>query len=164
MTTPAGPFDALGLPPSADLTDQQVRDAWRATATATHPDRPDGGDPARYAAASTAYQELRTPFGRGEALADLRDAAPASYGPLPPPAARPAPVTLTPAAAARAFPWRLRHGRPARIAARALIAAAAAWGAVAYTAGTPAEPAIVYGCALWFVLSSRHDLAPPPGR
>jgi curved DNA-binding protein CbpA len=163
MTTPRDPFAALGLPPSADLTDQQVREAWHAIATATHPDRPDGGDPARYTAASAAYQELRTPFGRGEALADLRDTAPPAYGPLPPPTP-PGRARATATAGFRVFPGRLRHGRPARITARALTAAAAAWGAVTYAAGTPAEPAIVYGCALWFLLTSRHDLAPPPGR
>ena len=50
-----GPFTALGLPARPDLTDEQVRTAWRAIAAATHPDRPGGGNPARYAAASAAY-------------------------------------------------------------------------------------------------------------
>ena len=65
------PFDALGLPARPDLPDEQVRAAWRAIAAATHPDRPDGGDLARYTAASAAYGELRTPWGRSEAYADL---------------------------------------------------------------------------------------------
>ena len=43
------PFDALGLPTGPHLTDEQVRDAWRKVAAATHPDRPDGGDLPRYA-------------------------------------------------------------------------------------------------------------------
>jgi curved DNA-binding protein CbpA len=49
------PFSALGLPADPHLTDEQVRAAWRSIAAATHPDRPYGGDPARYAAASAAY-------------------------------------------------------------------------------------------------------------
>ena len=40
-------------------------------AAATHPDRADGGDPARYAEAAAAYTTLRTASGRGEAYADL---------------------------------------------------------------------------------------------
>ena len=67
------PFEALGLPERPDLTDEQVRAAWRKIAAATHPDRPDGGDLARYTAASAAYAELRTPWGRSEAYADLAD-------------------------------------------------------------------------------------------
>ncbi len=74
------PFTVLGLPVSAELTDAQVRDAWRAIATTTHPDLPDGGDPARYSAASAAYAALRTPWARSEAYADLMDAAPSGPG------------------------------------------------------------------------------------
>ena len=55
------PFDALGLPARPDLSDEQVRAAWRAIAAATHPDRRDGGDVARYTAATAAYAVLRTP-------------------------------------------------------------------------------------------------------
>ena len=65
------PFAALGLPARAGLTDDDVRAAWRRVAAATHPDREDGGDPARFGAAAGAYVVLRTGFGRGEALADL---------------------------------------------------------------------------------------------
>ena len=68
------PFEALGLPARPDLPDEQVRAAWRAIAAATHPDRADGGDLARYTAASAAYAELRTPWGRSEAYADLHPA------------------------------------------------------------------------------------------
>ena len=71
------PFGALGLTPGPDLTDEDVRAAWRRVASDTHPDREDGGDPARFAAAAAAYTALRTPFSRGEALADLT-AAPRS--------------------------------------------------------------------------------------
>ncbi len=78
MTRPprgAGPFAALGLPARAGLTDDEVRAAWRRIAAATHPDRPDGGDPERFAVAAAAYTALRTPSGRGEALADQADQA-----------------------------------------------------------------------------------------
>ena len=82
------PFTVLGLPTSADLTDEQVRAAWRAIAAATHPDRPDGGDIARYTAAANAYAQLRTAWGRSEAYADL--AAEQPYIPAP---AAPLPVS-----------------------------------------------------------------------
>jgi curved DNA-binding protein CbpA len=65
------PFAVLGLPARADLSDEDVRAAWRRIAAATHPDREDGGNPARFGAAAAAYAMLRTSFGRGEALADL---------------------------------------------------------------------------------------------
>jgi hypothetical protein len=65
------PFAVLGLPALAELTDDDVRAAWRRIAAATHPDREDGGDPARFGAAAAAYALLRTSWGRGEALADL---------------------------------------------------------------------------------------------
>lgn len=65
------PFAVLGLPARPDLTDDDVRSAWRRIAATTHPDLPGGGDPARYAAGSAAYAELRTSSGRGEAYADL---------------------------------------------------------------------------------------------
>jgi curved DNA-binding protein CbpA len=48
------PFAALGLPARADLPDEEVRAAWKRIAAATHPDREDGGDAARYAAAAAA--------------------------------------------------------------------------------------------------------------
>jgi curved DNA-binding protein CbpA len=67
----ADPFTVLGLPAGPGLTDDEVRAAWRRIATATHPDRADGGDAARFAAAAAAYTALRTNFGRTEALADL---------------------------------------------------------------------------------------------
>jgi hypothetical protein len=52
-----GPFAALGLPADPHLTDEQVRAAWLNIATATHPDRPDGGHIARYTAAASAYAQ-----------------------------------------------------------------------------------------------------------
>jgi curved DNA-binding protein CbpA len=71
------PFAALGLPVRNDLTNEQVRAAWRHIAAATHPDRPDGGDIARYTAAASAYAQLRTQWGRSEAYADQAEA---TYG------------------------------------------------------------------------------------
>src|SRR5260370_6595207 len=67
----ADPFAVLELPAAPGLTDDEVRSAWRRIASATHPDRADGGDPGRFAAAAAAYTALRTPFGRAETLADL---------------------------------------------------------------------------------------------
>lgn len=68
---PDDPFAVLGLPARRDLTDEDVRAAWRRIAAVTHPDLEDGGDPARFSAAAAAYDTLRTSFGRGESLADL---------------------------------------------------------------------------------------------
>jgi hypothetical protein len=84
------PFTALGLPADPDLTDEQVRAAWRSIAAATHPDRPDGGDVTRYTAAATAYAQLRTAWGRSEAYADLTADEP--YVPAPAPRCRSRPV------------------------------------------------------------------------
>jgi hypothetical protein len=82
------PFAALGLPARPGLTDDEVRSAWRRVATATHPDRADGGDPSRFALAAAAYTVLRTRSGRGEALADMASPSPGSRWPR---AARPRP-------------------------------------------------------------------------
>jgi hypothetical protein len=68
---PPSPFAALRLDPAEQLTDDDVRAAWRRIATATHPDRADGGDPAAFASAAAAYTDLRTATGRGEARAAL---------------------------------------------------------------------------------------------
>ena len=67
----ADPFAVLGLPARPDLSDDDIRAAWRRIAAALHPDRADGGDPARFAEAAAAYTELRTEFGRREAYAVL---------------------------------------------------------------------------------------------
>jgi hypothetical protein len=155
------PFAALGLPASPDLDDDDIRRAWRAVAAATHPDRPDGGGPAAYTAAAAAYAQLRTGWGRSEALADL-----AATHVLPPEPAEP--LSARPAG----MPWRavlllaarIGHGRPLRMAARTLTAATVALLAVTVIPGTPSAPAAVTGCALWWALTIRGDLAPPPGR
>lgn len=161
------PFTALGLPASAELDDEQVRDAWRAIAARTHPDRPGGGDPGVYAAAAAAYAQLRTPWGRGEALADLAaindPGGPDGLDSSPP--AWPVGTPLTgPAPGCRAvtrLPGRIRRGRPAVLAARTAIAAAVAVTAATLIPGTPSEPAVIAGAALWWALTARSDLAPP---
>jgi hypothetical protein len=163
MTTTNGsdPFRVLGLPASPELSDEQVRAAWRAIATATHPDRPGGGDAARYAAASAAYATLRTPWGRSEAYADLTGQL------VPPPlprAAVSARVRVPVLAAVAMFPARLRHGRPTRLLLRVLAAALAVLLTAVSGAGTPAIAAVYVGIATWLVLTGRGDLAPPPGR
>ena len=87
----ADPFTVLGLPAGPGLTDDEVRAAWRRIAAATHPDRADGGDAARFAAAAAAYTLLRTGSGRAEALADLSSSAgqgPHRLWPARPPGAR----------------------------------------------------------------------------
>jgi hypothetical protein len=144
----ADPFRALGLEPWAGVTDDEVHVAWRRTASATHPDREDGGDPERFAEAAAAYTALRTRFGRGEALADLG----AGRG-----AASPGGWRLM---LARLLGSRVRRGRPMRLVLRVLAAAAACVAAVAAAGPHPAAPALVTGVVTWLVLTARHDLAP----
>jgi hypothetical protein len=178
------PFAALGLPVRNDLTGEQVRTAWRTIAAATHPDRRDGGDIARYTAAASAYAQLRTEWGRSEAYADQVEAA-AGYGygtgtgtggavtaPLPavgdddeemPP--RPG---ATAARLVRAgwllLPARIARGRPVRLALRGIAAAVMSAVVIRLIGGQPAGPAVVTGIITWFVLTGRGDLTPPPGR
>jgi hypothetical protein len=161
MTNP-NPFNVLGLDASPDLTDTDVRDAWRAIAAATHPDRQDGGDPDAYAAASAAYAALRTPWARTEAYADIL----ATVIPATPPPARvtpPLPVRRVLAAAAIA-PARMRHGRPLRLAGRVLVALLLAVVVLHSGAGPGPIGGTLTGIVIWLVLSARGDLAPPPGR
>jgi curved DNA-binding protein CbpA len=133
------PFLALGLPPSPDLTDDDVRAAWRRIAAATHPDRDDGGDPARFGAAAAAYAALRTRYGRGEAIADLgshtgrhRRASTASPG--------------------------TRHGRPGMLALRVVTALAISAFAFAAAGWAPATVGVVTGALTWLVATARYDL------
>ena len=168
MTTTPNPFEALGLPERPDLTDEQVRAAWRTIAAATHPDRPDGGDVARYTSASAAYAELRTPWGRSEAYADLADRAgdgPAT-APIPVISGEEPPSVLPwqPLLALTQVPARIRSGRPLRLAIRGLIAIVLALIVLQLVPGTPAAPADILGLTIWFVLTGRKDLAPPPER
>ena len=164
------PFEALGLPARPDLSDEQVRAAWRQIAAATHPDRPDGGDLARYTAASAAYAELRTPWGRSEAYADVMEADDGPVtAPLPVvPGERAAPGEAVPPwqplIALAQLPARIRRGRPRRLLLRAVIAAVLSLLVLRLIPGTAAAPADVFGLGLWFVLTGRKDLAPPPER
>jgi hypothetical protein len=169
------PFAALGLPERPDLTDEQVRAAWRTIAAATHPDRRDGGDIARYTAAASAYAQLRTGWGRTEAYADVRAGAgdttplPAADDPADDPANDTAPEMplVWPGhllASVRHLPGRIRHGRPLRLLTRGLAAALASLAVLHLIPGQPAAPALVAGLVLWFVRTCPADLAPPPER
>jgi hypothetical protein len=175
----ADPFTVLGLPARPGLSDDEVRAAWRRIAAATHPDRTDGGDAARFAAAAAAYTALRTNFGRAEALADLpRPAGPGRAGPGGWRAAsgwvrrrwRPAAAgerrrrrRWRPAAGLLASRWwsRVRRGRPARLALRIAVAGAVSLGVALIAGARPATPALITGVLTWLVLTARHDLAPP---
>jgi hypothetical protein len=169
------PFQALGLPARADLSDDEVRAAWRRIAAATHPDRADGGDGPRFAAAAAAYAALRTAYGRGEAYADLRgtpaDTVTAHSAAPPAPSATPAspapPADISAPTdraglrvAALRLMWRLRHGRPAMLALRFLVAVAVCWTCVAVAGWQPATLAIGVGALTWLIRTTRYDLAP----
>jgi curved DNA-binding protein CbpA len=132
------PFRALCLPPAADLSDDDVRAAWRRVAAATHPDRDDGGDPARFGAAAAAYAVLRNAYGRGEALADLGFPA----GPGQP--------------TAGAIGLGIRRGTR-RLALRAAAAAAVCAGAFLAAGWSPASIGVLTGALTWLVVSGRHD-------
>ena len=176
------PFAALGLPERPDLDDETVRAAWRAIAAATHPDRADGGDLARYTQASAAYAELRTAWGRGEAYADLDPQTEQARrdGRLEPGdddepetvplAVVPGETLLQPVSpwqlliAVALLPSRIRRGRPLRLLIRASVAAGLSLAVLALIPGQPAAPADVAGLITWFLLTGRRDLAPPPER
>lgn len=136
-------FTLLGLNPEDQLTDDEVRAAWRRIAAASHPDRADGGDPERFAEAAAAYTELRTRFGRNEARAALGEASPAST------------------VRVRGLAGRIRRGRPVRLAIRICLAAVAGLAGVLAASGGPAGPALAVGAATWLVLTARADLGPP---
>jgi len=172
------PFAVLGLPERPDLDDETVRAAWRAVAAATHPDRADGGDLARYTQATAAYAELRTPWSRSEAYADLVEEArrEGRYDDGPGTEPLPAIPTVPGQAVLRPFsPWRLlfavvwlpsrvRRGRPLRLLIRAGIAAGLSLTVLALIPGQASAPADVAVLITWFVLTGRRDLAPPPER
>ncbi|HTP14386.1 MAG TPA: hypothetical protein VMK13_00950 [Streptosporangiaceae bacterium] len=154
------PFGALGLAAGRDLTDDDVRAAWRRIAAATHPDRADGGDPQRFAVAAAAYTALRTASGRGEVLADL--AAGQAAGRAWP--RRPVSYRVSgrhPAAAVR-LTARVRGGRPWRLALRCLAVLAVGATAAAAIGLQPATPALITGAITWLILTGRRDLAPAP--
>ena len=155
------PFAVLGLPARPDLTGDDVRAAWRRMAAATHPDRADGGDPARYAEAADAYTTLRTATGRGEAYADLaaqRPGRPRLGGRLRRDRPR------------RPGHHRLgghlrrdgheRQGRPGVLALRATVATAVSASALAVAGPQPASFALVAGALTWLIRTGRRELAP----
>ncbi|HEY2518714.1 MAG TPA: DnaJ domain-containing protein [Streptosporangiaceae bacterium] len=133
MTT--DPFAVLGLPARPDLTDDEVRAAWRRLAAATHPDRDDGGDPQAFAAAAAAYTDLRTQTGRREALADP---------PLP----------------RRRGRGRVRRGRPAILAVRLAVAATVSLAAFLAAGAQPATYAVIAAALTWLIRTARRELAP----
>jgi hypothetical protein len=182
------PFRALGLAAGRDLGDDDIRAAWRRVAAATHPDRADGGDPAAFAEAAAAYTELRTPSGRGEALADLLAAGNRrrragsvvrTGGAAVSRLVAIGPVRLgsigrfRPGAFGRfrpgAFaPWavvlltRIRRGRPLALLLRLLAGAVVCSVAVAAAGWQPASFAIIAGMLTWLAVTGPSDLAPPP--
>ena len=179
MSTHANPFQILGLPARRDLTNAQVDAAWRAIAVATHPDREDGGDLARYTQATAAFAELRVPWSRSEAWADVVDHAWAAgfdgldedgrpyIDPMPRVSFNPETglPLVDPLAILAALPARVRRGRPLRLALRAIVTATLAVLAMTLIPAQPvarAAPAAVLALIGWFVMSGRRDLAPPP--
>jgi curved DNA-binding protein CbpA len=132
------PFRALGLPRRADLSDDDVRAAWRRIAAATHPDRDDGGDPARFGAAAAAYARLRTAYDRGEVLAELGPGADA-----PAPGHQPRP-----------------RARVRRLGLRVAAAAALSCAGFAAAGWTPAAIGVTAGALTWLAATVRHDLPP----
>ena len=138
------PFAVLGLTAHPDLTDDEVRAAWRRVAAATHPDRDDGGDPAAFAAAAAAYTDLRTLTGRREAGADGGTGRPVRPG------GRRGLTGL----------GRLGRGRPVILAVRLLTAAGVSLGAVLAVGAQPASYAVVALALTWLVRTARRELAP----
>ena len=136
------PFAVLGLVPSDSAGPDDVRAAFLRIAAATHPDRDDGGDPARYAAAAAAYTRLGTAFGRGEAYADASGVPSGTV-----PAERPSLLV------------RLRRGRPLLLAARFALGCAIGTGCVLVAGWTAATVAIAILLLTWCVRTGRYDLA-----
>jgi curved DNA-binding protein CbpA len=128
------PFAALGLPARADLSDDDVRAAWRRVAAATHPDRDDGGDPAAFGAAAAAYALLRTAWDRGEMLAEL-----GLRGNAAAPSHRP-------------------RARARVLALRVAAAAALCGGAFAAAGWSPGSIGVAAGLLTWLAATARHDL------
>jgi hypothetical protein len=131
------PFAVLGLPAQPELTDDEVRAAWRRVAAATHPDRDDGGDPAAFATAAAAYTELRTVTGRREAYAD-RPAGRRSRGWV-------------------RRGW-VRRGRPVALLLRLAVAAGVILAAVLTAGPAPATYAVIAGALTWLLRTARREL------
>jgi hypothetical protein len=119
---------------------------------------------------------LRTPWSRSEAWADLAEQAwAAGYDgldddgqpctePLPPVPVNPETGLPRgdPIAVLAELPSRIRRGRPLRLALRAIIAAMLSLLVLQLIPGQPAGPADILALIIWFVLTGRKDLAPPP--
>jgi hypothetical protein len=148
------PFEVLGLPASCQVTDDEVRSAWRRIAAATHPDRADGGDPVAYAQAAAAYTALRTATDSDEALADLRGPAGGRVPDYPVPGRKNPLARLLLAAGLL-----IRHGRPVRLAFRLLAVAGTGALAVAAAGWQPASLAVMTGALTWLLRTGRSDLA-----
>ena len=127
------PYQVLGLHPDEPVTDDDVRAAWRRIASATHPDREDGGDAGRFAQAAAAYNELRTEYRRNETSAVQAEAAAA----------------------------RSHRKRPAllRVLLRVAIAVLAGTAGILAAPSNAAGIAVVVGAATWLVLTVRSDIA-----
>lgn len=138
--TNPGPFAVLGLPARPDLTDDEVRAAWRRIAATAHPDRDDGGDPPLFAAAAAAYATLRTSYDRGEALADMRAAEHSGYF-----------TTRRPG-------WGIEW-RPLALIARLLVAGAVSAACVLAAGWSPGSAAVIAGAVTWYAVT-----ATPKGR
>jgi DnaJ domain len=147
------PFDLLGLTASDRLSDNDIRAAWRRIATATHPDRADGGDPEVFAEAAAAYTALRTAAARSEVLAELRGPAGGRV------AMQPVPGMKGPLAKIRQLlAAHVGQGRPLRLAARLITAAAASALAVASVGWQPASLAVSTGALTWMALTAARHL------
>ncbi len=157
---PGDPFRTLGLERRADVTDDEVRAAWRRVAAATHPDRADGGDPARFAAAAAAYTALRTRSGRSEVLTEGSERLTRRWripltggGPVRPLAG------LLPAGVLAGLS-RITRGRPVRLTLRVMVVAGVGVAAVAIAGWQPATPALIAGALTWLALTGGRDLGP----
>jgi hypothetical protein len=149
------PFQVLGLTARDDLTDDDVRAAWRRIATATHPDRADGGDPARYAQAADAYARLRTSWDRGEAAADRASPTRHRAPWLRPAGSR----AIGRRAGGRRAGGPILAGRGGLLA-RAALAATVSWTAYVAAGWVPATVGTMTGAATWLVLTGRRYLSP----
>lgn len=182
------PFAVLGLPEWPDLDDETVDAAWRAIAAETHPDRPDGGNLARYTQATAAYFELHSPWGRSEAFADLLEAAwaegrydayPGHYPPGYDPG-DPDDLALLPAGPWEAglgpvpleeilhqlaqIPARFRRGHPVHLTIRAAVIAGLCLTVLTLFPGRPWTGFSVAALIGYFVLSAARDDVAPPDR
>src|SRR6266702_101542 len=152
----ADPFAVLGLDRDAELTDDDVRAAWRRIAAATHPDLADRGDPG-----AGPGQDSGPPAGklRAHAVRGWRNpVADADFGPS----------TLLGRRIGRVRVRRVRIGRvrvgrvrPARLACRVVAAAGVSALAFLVAGRGPAGPALAVGAATWLVLTARRDLGRP---